>query len=139
MSCRGRSASSSSNEPAHASRLVRNELRLKSRLIVAGTEVSSNWDVANGPRGSWKTLPRSTRGEISIAPGAKPEPSKVKRGTAGGGVAGAGYVARRLVRRDPFERRHNMVIVPAAVVVCHEQQRLLPLWPRPQRLVHIFQ
>ena len=80
VSGRGRSASSSSNEPAHASRLVRNELRLKSRLIVAGTEVSSNWDVVNGPRGSWKTLPRLTRGEMSIAPERSPSRRKSNAG-----------------------------------------------------------
>ena len=57
----------SSKLPAHASRFVRKDVRLKRFLIVAGTDVSSNCDVGDGPAwGSWKTVPFATHGEISI-------------------------------------------------------------------------
>ena len=50
----GTSKSNSSKLPAQASRCVRKKDKLNKFLIVAGTEVSSNWDVFVGPRsGSW--------------------------------------------------------------------------------------
>ena len=67
MGAHGRSGGHEGRGQAHASRLVRKEERLKRFLIVAGTDVSSNCDVGDGPAwGSWKTVPFATHGEISI-------------------------------------------------------------------------
>ena len=50
---------------SHASRFVKNDVKLKRVFTVAGTELSSNCDVLVGPLGSWTALPFDTHGEIS--------------------------------------------------------------------------
>ena len=60
----GRALSSSrlSNDPAQASRFVRNELRLKRVLAVEQMEESSNCDVGVGPEGVWMVSPFAIHG-----------------------------------------------------------------------------
>ena len=77
------------NDPAHASRFVRNDERLNRFFVVARMDVRSNWDVAKGPCcGSWKTAPLGTSGEINIADDRRPRRLKSKAGPQDAWVPG---------------------------------------------------
>jgi len=70
-----------------ASRFVKKLVRLNKVFTVAGTELSSNWDVAVGPLGSWMALPLETQGDISSD--VSRLPSRLKSKSAHGARQGA--------------------------------------------------